>query len=1033
MFGDTLKWATDLDASGFASGAQRVNSALGQMGMRTQAATMDLGALGTVLNVLANPMTGVALAGMAVGAALAGSVQAAAAWQSSMAGVSKTTGLAGPELAALSKELLDLSTNMPVAASELASIAQAGGSLGIAKEELAGFTEVAAQMGVGFEMAADKAATSGAKILNAFGQEMNTENLRSLGSVVNAMGDSFAATEPQVLDFLNRASFLNATMGQNIQQVAALGTTLISAGMDAEVAATGIKSALNMLTSETSKKGGMDNWAKLMGVSVDELKEKIETDLNSVLIETANQIAAIEDPVERFQAAVAAAGTEGAPAILKLAGQQENYAKALGMTNDEWEKANSLQKTFDAQASTANSQWQMFLNTLNMAAVELGTVMLPAISEALAFMSDLVKVSIRVGEELYNIGVKAWDALAPLREFWKYTPTGVASNLGGQVWGAIKDWAGIGEKHAEQMAKEISENENLQKAGEEAIRAGQDAGVFAAGEAGKAAGNEAGDAYAEAMTAALSRQSAGVSLAQAKMYEEGIAALKAAGFSGVLITGTGDAYEKQIVREFDYLGKRIKFIAKEEIGEYKMGDFYQYKFKVDGAIFDTGRLRNRHLTPVEAFELATGLPAPEEGTAAYYRLMGDEISAAKLELQNEISGVNLWEDFSSEASLLKFETDNKEAFDKVSDIVETHLYRAARDIEQNGPVVADLLGSSMGMAAGQVDPATLDESLQNVLNALADPGSVDTAILETSLAHLMGASLISASDSEEIKAAATVAAEGYMSALFGALSSAGEKRTLAEIIASGGEGVADVTAWMANEYQPGLMGEMESMNKLWDSGLTANRKIVEEDLKLLQDTFENHSNWFEDWQADLIAIYEEGDITTDQFLDMWDEYAKKADEKAATALDEIKSANAMFYGEFLSDNASWQSYVNEYGGYVGPTKLYGQYREAMDAEIAAAQAVNSKYGISTVGSIGMVAELDTTEALSATEELVARIQESRPDMVLNLDTNAAYTQWGHLVQDMENLTIRLPVELDIKVYTPEIRAIVDAAIVDALA
>jgi len=96
MFGDTLKWATDLDASGFASGAQRVNSALGQMGMRTQAATMDLGALGTVLNVLANPMTGVALAGMAVGAALAGSVQAAAAWQSSMAGVSEITGLGRP-------------------------------------------------------------------------------------------------------------------------------------------------------------------------------------------------------------------------------------------------------------------------------------------------------------------------------------------------------------------------------------------------------------------------------------------------------------------------------------------------------------------------------------------------------------------------------------------------------------------------------------------------------------------------------------------------------------------------------------------------------------------------------------------------------------------------------------------------------------------------------------------------------------------------------------------------------------------------
>ena len=45
-------------------------------------------------------------------------------------------------------------------------------------------------------------------------------------------------------------------------------------------------------------------------------------------------------------------------------------------------------------------------------------------------------------------------------------------------------------------------------------------------------------------------------------------------------------------------------------------------------------------------------------------------------------------------------------------------------------------------------------------------------------------------------------------------------------------------------------------------------------------------------------------------------------------------------------------------------------------------------------------------------------------MTVELNTNAAYTQWGHLVQDMENLTIRIPVELDLKVYTPEIRAMI---------
>ena len=286
MSDTVLQYKTMLDASGFASGAQQINSQLGMMGIQTSAANANLGGLGTIIGTLANPLTAVALGITAVGGALVSSVQSAAAWESAMVGVAKTSGLSGSALDSLSQGLLKMSTEMPVAADQLAAVAAAAGSLGIGQNladigDFSGqsaaiqeFTEVAIKMGVGFEMSAEQATTAGAKILNAFGKDMNSENLEKLGSVVNTMGDSFAATEPQVLDFLNRASFLNTTMGQSIPQVAALGTTLISAGMEAEVASTGIKSALNMLTSTTSKTGGMDNWAKLLGVSVDELKGK---------------------------------------------------------------------------------------------------------------------------------------------------------------------------------------------------------------------------------------------------------------------------------------------------------------------------------------------------------------------------------------------------------------------------------------------------------------------------------------------------------------------------------------------------------------------------------------------------------------------------------------------------------------------------------------------------------------------------------------------------------------------------------------
>ncbi len=235
----------------------------------------SMGPVGSALSAI-GPAGIAAGAGIAViGGALSSSVQAAAGFETSMSGVAKTTGLAGPELSALGSSILEMSSTMPVAASELANIAQVAGSLGVAKEELAGFTEVAAQMSVAFEMPAEAAATASAKILTAFGKDIDASNMEKLGNVVNTMGDNFAATEAEVLDFTNRASYLNTTFGLSIPQVAAWGTALISAGMNAETASTGIKSLMNM--SMDPKK--FQAFADAAGMSAEELKQSLNEDV----------------------------------------------------------------------------------------------------------------------------------------------------------------------------------------------------------------------------------------------------------------------------------------------------------------------------------------------------------------------------------------------------------------------------------------------------------------------------------------------------------------------------------------------------------------------------------------------------------------------------------------------------------------------------------------------------------------------------------------------------------------------------------
>lgn len=408
-----MQYRAMLDGSQFASEAGKMNSHLHQMGISTGTATANLGPLGTILGTLANPMTAVALGITAIGAAFVGSIQSAAAFETAMSGAKKVISLdsgtnADEYFSKLGAGLQELSTRAPVAANDLAALAAVGGSLGVSSDAILGFAESAAQMSVAFELPAEEAATAAAKILNAFGQPIDTANMQALGNVMNQIGDSMAATESEVLDFTNRASFLNTTMGLSVAQVATLGGTLISTGLTAEVAASGIKSALNTLTSESSKTGGMDNWAKLMGTSVDELKTKIAGDLPNTLIETANKIADIEDPVLRFQTAVAMAGSEGAVALLKLAGQQDVYNSALEETIAQWDKgqkgeSGGMAKTFEANSDTFNAQMQIVSNAVTYASVAVGNVFLPALTSAASGLSSFIVGAVQVGQALGSI------------------------------------------------------------------------------------------------------------------------------------------------------------------------------------------------------------------------------------------------------------------------------------------------------------------------------------------------------------------------------------------------------------------------------------------------------------------------------------------------------------------------------------------------------------------------------------------------------------------------------------------------------
>ena len=931
----------------------------------------SMGPIGPALSAIgpAGLAAGAAIAG--VGSALYSSVQAAASFETSMSGVAKTTGLAGPELSALGSSLLEMSSSMPVAASELANIAQVAGSLGVAKEEIAGFTEVAAQMAVAFEMPAEQAATAAAKILTAFGMDIDTGNMESLGNVVNTMGDSFAATEPEVLDFINRASFLNTTMGQSIPQVAALGTALISAGMSSETASTGIKSFLNMATSQTANKDNLTAWADMLGTSVDELKGKLAGDLNGTLAETAEKIAAIQDPTERFQAAVKLAGTEGAPAILKLAAAGDTLQDALSKANSEWENGSSMLKTFEQNSSTLNSEWDMFTNTLTRAGVELGNVLLPTITDVVSAMNDWAQVGIEAGEATYDW---AAGAATSIKNAFAESDRWLNDTFGFyQPGGELEE--GIAESTEEGMVEGTdAAQDDIQGSVEEAVGEGaKDAFENISPELANIMKNfGVGDAAALAIMNAQTRRvqddrnSAGVT---STTLENGLRVdLKYQTDDGMtratlLVNGqevAGPVYgwgiEKTLPELFRQAGQ-----------EYNQGNVLDLTGKLgDSAIWAASQTTDIVL---DSFLDVTS------STKGEIKAAGEEIAEAfaagmtpdKAQVEAAISSLQHLQLYDPEEAKAQGSQNAINYLTALKDAIESYDEAKAKYLVEpdNERALADLERSRANLQA-QLDANPLKAPVVTAW------GQFDTK----SFAELI-------MDPEAVKNAAV-----------------------------------DIDKFFDGTIVPGIRGGMEAARAAFDSGQITQGAVYDNLIKPL----EQYADYLPGWLEEMNAMFKSGQIGIEDYIWLLDQMTGKASDSLAKTSEAVKDQTVGWdalkdtIGDCsecaISEFAQWQEsqdglFQDSYIGQGG--QAYLDWKTAQVEAIAETQKAMKAAGGAVLGQdytqsplLQMKIDADTSPAEQAKTALERSISESRPKLSLELDTTVADTRFMNLVSTIQN-------------------------------
>lgn len=295
-------------------------------------------------------------------------------YSDSIAAVRKTTGQTQAETEKFADALEELGTRTSL--EELLKIGAIGGQLGIAKRELEGFTKsidvAAVALSDDFAGGAEQVATELGKIDAIFklSKEVGVaQSITDIGSALNELGASGAATAPFISDYALRVGAVGKNAGLTVDKIFGLGAALEELGFTAEVAGTATNRLLSGLTGNSSKFFAIAKLADA-NLTLKEFKSLVNNDVSAALQlflkGLNNGGAATTDFAQLVQSLGLKSG--GAVSVLTtLAKNTELVAEKQGIANNSLREGTSLAKEAAIKNDTLAGSFDKLLNSLTNA------------------------------------------------------------------------------------------------------------------------------------------------------------------------------------------------------------------------------------------------------------------------------------------------------------------------------------------------------------------------------------------------------------------------------------------------------------------------------------------------------------------------------------------------------------------------------------------------------------------------------------------------------------------------------------------
>lgn len=368
-----------------------------KMGSASDLMNQFSGTTGDAMQSVGNAMAGLG-AGMTVGltapivAGAVASVKAFADLESGMKGVQKTTDMTDAEISKLKDSLQDMSGQMPVAATELAGIAEAAGQLGIENQNILGFTDTIAKLGSATNLAYEEGATSLAQFANI--TQMAQTDFENLGSVIVELGNNLATTEADIVNMAQRLAATGSMMGLTEAQIMGLSGAMASVGIEAEAGGTAMSTSLKKIDAAVRDSGSeLESYAKISGMTAEEFatawSESPEVAISSFIEGLGDMIDKGEDANGALEA-LGITGIREVDTLLRLAGAGELTAESFAMASEAWAENTALSEEAETAWGSMAAQAQMLWNKIVNLAEGFGERLAPSIERVMEFASGLL-------------------------------------------------------------------------------------------------------------------------------------------------------------------------------------------------------------------------------------------------------------------------------------------------------------------------------------------------------------------------------------------------------------------------------------------------------------------------------------------------------------------------------------------------------------------------------------------------------------------------------------------------------------------